>query len=105
MFDLENLGLAEVAEYNIRSDAIQLRIPTSIKIVARNYTLALTVSDMLRFEMSDNENLGQSHGLQDLQWTISTANINVYKSYALEFSLTHTVFQILEFQILSPRKE
>ena len=46
-------------EYNIHSDAIGWRISTSTKVIAWNFTLALTVSEILKFEMSDLENLGQ----------------------------------------------
>ena len=39
-----------------------------IKSDITHFTLASTVSEMLRFEIFNLENLGQGHGVQYLQW-------------------------------------
>ena len=44
-------------------------------------TLALTVSEVITFQMFDFENLDQGQGLQHSQWFHSMANVNVYKSH------------------------
>ena len=65
----------------IRSDAMQWQIPVSIKVTTRLFMLVLTVLEILRLEMFDFENLGQSHRVQHSQWSHSMTNINVYKSH------------------------
>ena len=49
---------------NICSDAIQWRIPTSVKAVAHIFTLDVTISEMLMFHMFILENLHQSDWVQ-----------------------------------------
>ena len=52
-------------ECNIHNGAIRWQMSTSIKVIAYIFTLALThVSDILKFEISDHENLGQGHTVQ-----------------------------------------
>ena len=61
MFDLENLGHVTKC---IRSDATRRRKPASVKVVPRVFTLTFGVSEILRYEMFDHENLVQGHGEQ-----------------------------------------
>ena len=75
MFDLE-----KQVKVIVRCDAIRWRIRTSTTVVKRIFTPILTVSEILRLETFDLENLGQGHGEQHSQWSHSTMNINVYKS-------------------------
>ena len=42
---------------------MQLRILSSLKVIAHILTLALVVSEILRFEMFDLENLDQDLGI------------------------------------------
>ena len=54
------------------------------------FTLALTVSEILRFAIFDNENLGRGHKVQISRWSHSTAIITVYKkSYLAIFAISH----------------
>ena len=46
-------------EYNIGSDAIRWRTLTCIKLITQIFTLALTVFEVLTFEMFDLEILYQ----------------------------------------------
>ena len=57
----------KVNEHKIRSDAVRWRIPAYIKVISCIFTLARTVPEILRFEMVDLENLGQSDGAQHAQ--------------------------------------
>ena len=50
-------------------------------------------------KMFDLENEGQRHGAQQLQWSHSMANINLYKSHSCPLSLTLTVCKVFTFQI------
>ena len=52
----------KVIKYNTRSDAMRWQMPTCLRVIASIFTLALTVSEILRFEMFDLENLGHGHG-------------------------------------------
>ena len=65
----------------IHSYAIRWRILTSMTVVARIFMPATTVSEILRFEMFDLENVSQSHGVKHSQWSLSIANVSVYNSY------------------------
>ena len=64
-------------EYIVRNDAIWRRISTYTKIDARIFTLSLTVFEILTFQMSDVENVGQGHRVQLCndanQWEISAS--------------------------------
>ena len=53
---------------------------TSIEVKARVFTIALTVHDMLTFQIFDIQNLGQCHRLHHWQHCHSMATINVYQS-------------------------
>ena len=59
----------------MRNDAIRL-----IKVTTRIFVLALTVSEILRFQLFDLQNLGQGHQVQH-----SMANVNHYKSHCTRF--------------------
>ena len=72
-------GEEKVRELNIYNGAIRWRISTSVKVIRCIFVIALTVSEILMFQMSDLENLGQDHGVQQSQWSHSIANINLYK--------------------------
>ena len=72
MFDLENK--VKVTEYNICSDAIRWRIPTSIKVAALVFILTVSVSEILRFNIFDLENVGQGQNAKFMQWHHSMAN-------------------------------
>ena len=55
----------KVTEYNISNGAIGWRIPTSIKVDRVHIlTQCATVSEILRFEMVDLENLGKGYNLR-----------------------------------------
>ena len=68
------------------------------------FTLVLIVSEMLRFEMFNLENLGPGYGVQHSQWFQPMANINIYKKRRWAF-IALTVSQVLAFQILWPWKK
>ena len=48
----------KVLKYNICNDAIRWRMSNSINVILVIFTLAVTVSDILRFEVFDLEYLG-----------------------------------------------
>ena len=54
--------------------------------------MALTVFEILTFEIYDFENLGEDHELQHLQFSRWMVNINLYKSHDTAFSLALNVF-------------
>ena len=66
--------------------------------------IALTVSEILTFQICDLENLGQGHTGQHSQWSHSMANINLYKCHTTSFSLALTVFEIFTFRNAWPWK-
>ena len=76
---------------SIRSGAIRWLIPTFIKVVLDNFSIALTVCrsyilyDFQKF--CDFENIGQSHAEQLSQWRCWMANVNTEKDVAEHFSL------------------
>ena len=51
----------------MRIRVIGRQISTYVKITTRIFTLALTVSDILMFQMFKIENLGQGHRVQHSQ--------------------------------------
>ena len=51
----------KVTEYNVRNGAIRWRISTSVRVIRRIFAIALTVSDILMFQMCDLGNLSQVH--------------------------------------------
>ena len=53
----------KATEYDIRSDTIAWRLPTSEKVVACVFTLNLAVTEILRFEMFDLENICKGSGV------------------------------------------
>ena len=53
----------KVTEYNFCNDAIRLQIAKSIKVVQCIFLLALTISEILTFQMFDLLKLGQGHGV------------------------------------------
>ena len=73
--------VVNVTEYNIRSDAIQWRIPISLTVVHSIFALAFTVSEKLRFEMHDLDNLGQGHRVLQSKVYFSMVIIKVCKSH------------------------
>ena len=60
-----------------------------------------TISEIFVFEIFDLNKLNQSNGVQHSQWSLSMANINLYKSH---FWLAFNVFEIFTFQISWPGK-
>ena len=88
----------KVTEQIIRSGVIRWQISTSVK-VSTLFTLSLTISEILRFEMFDLENVGQGHLVQHSQWNHLVANINFYKSQSPHFTLVLDVFEILRFEM------
>ena len=88
MFNLEN-GLVK---HSIRKDAIRWRISTVIKVIARIFTLALTVLKTLTFHTCDLEILGKSHRVQHSQWFRSMAN----KSHSMNFYASFHQFRDIE---------
>ena len=74
-------------EYNIRNNAIRWRISTSVKVIARIFTLALAVFEIWTFQMFDFESLGQGHRIQHSQLCHSMANGNLYESQHAFFFL------------------
>ena len=52
----------------------------SVQVIRRIVTVALTVSDILTFQIRDLENLFQDNEIQHLQWSQSSANMNLDKS-------------------------
>ena len=55
------------------------------KVIAHIFMLALTVFEILRFEMFVDENVGQGHRVQHLQWFNLMTNINLCKSNSMHF--------------------
>ena len=51
-------------EYNFRNDAIRLQISKSLKVVRCIFVLALTVSEILMFQIADLQRVGQGNGAQ-----------------------------------------
>ena len=90
----------EVTKYNIHNDAIRWRISTSVRAMWRIVLKALTVCEILTFQILYIEDLGQDHGEQYWQCCHSTENIYLNKSHWLHFfALALTVSEILKFQI------
>ena len=54
---------------------LQLQISKSVKTVWPIFKLALTISEILAFEIFDLANVGQGHRVQLSQWCHSMANI------------------------------
>ena len=59
----------------IRDGTTPWRISTSIKVMASLFMLVLTVSETLRFEKFDLENVDQGHGVQHSQWIYSMTDV------------------------------
>ena len=51
-------------DYAFITDAIRWQISKSIKVVSRIFALALTVNEILTFEIFGLEKVGQGHGVQ-----------------------------------------
>ena len=67
-------------EYYIRNGAIRWKISKSIKEIT-HFCASFTISELLAFQISDLDNLGQGHRVQHLQLCHSMVNINLYKSH------------------------
>ena len=91
-----------MVEYNIRNDAMRWRISTSIKVIAHFY--ALTMFEILTFQMFDLANLGQGLRAQHSQWWHSMANINLCKSHCTNFYVSSHRFRDIRFEIFDLEK-
>ena len=64
-------------------------VKKSIRIVYDNAkdtgAFALTVSEMLTFQMFEPANLGQDHEIQRSQWPHSIANVQFYECCSVHF--------------------
>ena len=94
---------AKGTEYNIHNCAIRWRMSNSAKD-SGIFAIALTVSEILTFQICYFENLGQCRGVPHLQLSHSIANINLNKSHTRAFSLALTLFEIFIFQNSWPWK-
>ena len=72
----------------------------NLQVVPCIFALALTISEILAFQIFDLEKLGQGQGVQFLQLRHSMANIKVNKSRLIYFPPALTVSEILTFQTL-----
>ena len=85
----------KVTRYNINNGAVRWRISESVKVIRRIFVPALTVSEILRFQIFALDNLG--HRAQHSQWCHSIANVYLHKVTARSFALALTVFDVLTF--------
>ena len=84
----------KVTMYIIRNGAIEWLVSTSLKVVLKHFSLALTVFQILNIMISRNfdlKHIGQRHDIQHTPWRYSMAS--------LIFLPTLTVFQILNIMI------
>ena len=72
-------------ECKIRHDAMSLRKLTSIKVIERIFTQTFIVSETLKFEMFNLENLGRGHGVQNAQRCHSAVYTNLYNNNSTNF--------------------
>ena len=68
----------KVTDYNIQNDVIRWRISTSLNVIGLIFATALTVSEILTFQVCDIETIGQGHEVQQSQWFHSMANIKLF---------------------------
>ena len=70
----------KITEYNTHNGAIRWRMLISLKShMTHFFATALTVFEMITFQIWDPENLGQGHEVKHSQWSRSMAQINLYK--------------------------
>ena len=67
--------------------------------------LALTVFEILRTEIFDLEEVGQSHKAQFSQWRHSMANIEIYKSHITQYCANSHRFQDINIWNIWPWKK
>ena len=65
----------KVTEYIIYNGEILWRISTSLEVIWRSFAIALTVSEILIFQICDHDNLGYDHRVHHSQWSLLMANI------------------------------
>ena len=76
--ELESLTLKiweMVTEYNIQDSPVRWQISTCINFIFGHFSLALTVFEILIFEIFDLEKVGQGHGVQHFQCRGQIANV------------------------------
>ena len=93
----------KVIEYNIHNGDIRWQISTIVKVTWRIFVTAVTVAELLMFQICNLENRDQGHGVQHSQRSYSMAIINLY-TFILEhfrqFSLfsRYSHFKIRDFE-------
>ena len=81
----------KVIEYNIHNGDIRWEISTILKVTWRIFATAVTVSELLMFQMCNLENRGQGHGEQHSQRSYSMTIINLY-TFILEHFRQFSLF-------------
>ena len=84
--------LVNATKYSIRNGVIRWRILPFTKVVAHIFKLALTVSEILSFEMSDIANLDQGQGVQHSERSRSVTNVTSIQIIIKNFLLALIVF-------------
>ena len=93
----------KVKGYKFRNNANRWQTSKFIKVASYIFALAVTVSEInvLNFYI---QKVGQSHGVQFLQWRYLMANIKIYQIPPYFIALALTVSDILTFQVCLPSK-
>ena len=77
----------KVIEYNTCNGPIRWQISTTLKVRPGHFSLALSIFEIITFQIRYLENIGQGHDIQHLQLCHSMANINLHKSHIGQFEL------------------